>query len=134
MGKFTIAEKVMVLQDLVEDYDEIGGIPAEEILDYLDEQLRQVEKKAARARNIAIDKKALGDPIYDELITLLDDTWQSTADLVNKSSVDDNTESKISARITRYYNQGKIDKVSMFIDGKRRMMYRLKKQQEENNE
>ena len=101
-------------------------------IEFCQDQIADLDKKAAKAKERAAAKKAEGDELTDLVLSVLTDEYQTIADItvVVAETVPDVSASKITARLTKLFNAGVIEKEQISVEdseGKKRkcMAYRL---------
>ena len=104
----------------------------DELMEFIEKQVQALDKKAAKAKERAAAKKAEGDELTDLVHSVLTDEYQTIADItvVVAETVPDVSASKITARLTKLFNAGVIEKEQISVEdseGKKRkcMAYRL---------
>ena len=107
-------------------------IENEAFVEFCQDQIADLDKKAAKAKERAAAKKAEGDELTDLVYSVLTDEYQTIADItvVVAETVPDVSASKITARLTKLFNTGVIEKEQISVEdseGKKRkcMAYRL---------
>ena len=107
-------------------------IENEAFVEFCQDQIADLDKKAAKAKERAAAKKAEGDELTDLVHSVLTDEYQTIADItvVVAETVPDVSASKITARLTKLFNTGVIEKEQISVEdseGKKRkcMAYRL---------
>lgn len=107
-------------------------IENEAFIEFCQDQIADLDKKAAKAKERAAAKKAEGDELTDLVQSVLTDEYQTIADItvVVAETVPDVSASKVTARLTKLFNAGVIEKEQISVEdseGKKRkcMAYRL---------
>ena len=107
-------------------------IENEAFVEFCQDQIADLDKKAAKAKKRAAAKKAEGDELTDLVQSVLTDEYQTIADItvVVAETVPDVSASKVTARLTKLFNTGVIEKEQISVEdseGKKRkcMGYRL---------
>ena len=107
-------------------------IENEAFVEFCQDQIADLDKKAAKAKERAAAKKAEGDELTDLVHSVLTDEYQTIADITVAiaETVPDVSASKITARLTKLFNAGAIEKEQISVEdgeGKKRkcMAYRL---------
>ena len=107
-------------------------IENEAFVAFCQDQIADLDKKAAKAKERAAAKKAESDELTDLVHSVLTDEYQTIADItvVVAETVPDVSASKITARLTKLFNAGAIEKEQISVEdseGKKRkcMAYRL---------
>lgn len=119
--KITKKEKFEMLRDFIpadfEQYDLL--------MEFIDNEIGMIDKKADKARARAEIAKAEGDEMRAVVESALTDEWQSIASILEAIGNEEFTKGKVSARLGALVKQGIVEKESQTIDGKRTMHYRL---------
>ena len=107
-------------------------IENEDFVEFCQNQIADLDKKAAKAKERAAAKKAESDELTDLVYSVLTDEYQTIADItvVVAETVSDVSASKVTARLTKLFNAGSIEKEQISVEdseGKKRkcMGYRL---------
>lgn len=119
--KITKKDKFEMLRDFIptdfEQYDTL--------IEFIDNEIAMIDKKADKARARAEIVKAEGDEMRAVVESALTDEWQSIASILEVIGNEEFTKGKVSARLGALVKQGIVEKESQTIDGKRTMHYRL---------
>lgn len=119
--KITKKDKFEMLRDFIptdfEQYDTL--------IEFIDNEIAMIDKKADKARARAEITKAEGDEMRAVVESALTDEWQSIASILEVIGNEEFTKGKVSARLGALVKQGIVEKESQTIDGKRTMHYRL---------
>ena len=107
-------------------------IENEDFVEFCQNQIADLDKKAAKAKERAAAKKAESDELTDLVYSVLTDEYQTIADItvIVAETVPDVSASKVTARLTKLFNAGSIEKEQVSVEdseGKKRkcMGYRL---------
>ena len=107
-------------------------IENEDFVEFCQNQIADLDKKAAKAKERAAAKRAESDELTDLVYSVLTDEYQTIADItfVVAETVPDVSASKVTARLTKLFNAGSIEKEQISVEdseGKKRkcMGYRL---------
>ena len=107
-------------------------IENEAFIEFCQDQIADLDKKAAKAKERAAAKRAESDELIDLVYSVLTDEYQTIADItvVVAETVPDVSASKVTARLTKLFNTGSIEKEQISVEdseGKKRkcMGYRL---------
>ena len=107
-------------------------IENEDFIEFCQDQIADLDKKAAKAKERAAAKKAESDELTDLVYSVLTDEYQTIADItvIVAETVSDVSASKVTARLTKLFNAGSIEKEQISVEdseGKKRkcMGYRL---------
>ena len=82
-------------------------VTADDVIAYVDTTISQLDSKAVKAKERAATKKAEGDALKDVIQSLLNDEFQTIADIINQIPDEfEATQGKVSARLTKLCNEG----------------------------
>lgn len=73
----------------------------DDILNYVDTTVAQIDAKNAKARERAAEKRAEGDDLANKIADALTDEYQSIPALIEKLNIEDLTPGKVTARLTQ---------------------------------
>lgn len=96
-----------------------------EYLDFIDKQLETLEKRKVAAAARAEKKRAESDALTEEIFGLLGTDLMTVDDIVVALDSEEVTRNKVTARLSKLFNAGKIEKESVKTDNGKRMAYRL---------
>ena len=108
--KLTKKDFYAALRGMVEGIEFVGEIPADEVLAFIDKTVEQIDNKAAKAKEKAAEKKAVGDKLYGVVVSALTAEFQTidkitsiVADIAAETDLEDEeiTKSKVTARLTK---------------------------------
>jgi len=95
---------------------------------FAEKEIAQLDKKAVKAKERAVEKKAEGDALRDAVEATLTDTLQTVADVSAQIEGEEVTVGKIRTRLSELVRLGIAEKetVSVDVDGKsvQRMAYK----------
>lgn len=122
--------KVQVLETIggfFEGFDgEIDGdVTKEDILDYVETTIAQLEAKAAKAKERAAKVKAEGDEIRDAIEAVLTDEFKPIAQIIEEVGIEDLTAGKVSARVGQLIKLGRATKADIKIGDRKVKGYAL---------
>ena len=119
--KITKVEKLNMIKEVL---IEVEG--TEMLVEFVDEQIEQIQAKAEKAKQRAAEKKAEGDALRNTIQALMTNEWQSIDDIFNQIEDEEVTRSKITARLTQLIKAEVIEKESQKSEtGNKQMVYRL---------
>lgn len=125
-NKVTKRDYFNAIRVMVENSDAVGEYTVEEVLDFIDKQVAQLDAKAVKAKEKAVEKKAEGDELREKVFELVNSDWQTADDLTEALGDEEVSRAKIVARLTQLEKAGRIVKATAKMDdGKKRMVYRL---------
>ena len=104
--KITKKDILAAIRVLVEDQNlEIPirdvTVVTDDILNYVDTTVAQIDAKNAKARERAAEKRAEGDDLANKIADALTDEYQSIPALIEKLNIEDLTPGKVTARLTQ---------------------------------
>lgn len=99
-----------------EDYDFAG------LREFCDKEIEALDRKAAKAKERAAEKKAEADELYDVVISAVTDEFEPIADIAARIEGDGVTASKVAYRLNQAAKNGVLEKGEVVIetDGKKR--------------
>lgn len=124
-------EKKMTKKDyFVQMIDLLAEVDAEDpivkdCIDFCNTQIELLDKKVARAKEKAQEKKEQGDELKEAIMNVLTEDFQSIKDICSQIDIEETTTSKVTARLTALFKEGKVEKEQAKADGKKFMTYRL---------
>ena len=129
MTKITKHTVYETLIKVAQGEDFTDFMTAEELKDFATNEIAQLDKKAAKAKERAAEKKAEGDALRDTVESILTQDFQTVADVSAQIEGEDLTVGKIRNRLSELVRLGIAEKavVSVDVDGKscQRMAYKL---------
>lgn len=122
--------KAMVLAEIkaqVEGMTFNGNVTAEDVIAYCDTTIEQLEKKAAKAKEKAAEKKDKGDELRETVLAVLTDELQTRDQIFAQIEDEDGelTVAKIGARLTQLVNAGLAVKEDVKVDKRTVKGYKL---------
>ena len=127
--------KKMVLNAIIEMAEgnefasfEIDGVEigTADIVEYANLTISQIDAKNEKAKERAAKKKAEGDALLDAVEDTLTDEYQTGAEIFAKvADIEDATQAKVTARLTKLVKAGKAHKVDVKVDGRKIKGYAL---------
>lgn len=122
--KLTKKDYFEAIAAVVTELEDVNGIPAQDVLAFIDKQVEQIDNKAEKAKAKAAEKKAEGDALRDKVEAALTDELQSAEALVEAIGEEDVTKQKVVARLTQLVNAGIATKEKVKVDKAEKTMYR----------
>lgn len=121
--KITKREYFEMLKEIVnESNSENKG----ELIYFIESQIASIETKAAKAKERAAAKKAMGDELRDTVKSVLTNEFQTADEITAKVDVEDISKNKVIARLTQLVNLGEVEKTDVKDEsGKTRKAYKL---------
>ena len=106
------------------DYDgETVTVIGEDILDYVDTTLEQLDAKARKAKERAAANKAEGDKLRDAVKDVLTDKFQTIDAITEQIDFPEITKSKVTARLSQLVKAGIAKKEQIKVDTRKVMGY-----------
>ena len=99
--KLTKKDYYAALRAMMEGIEMVGGIPADEVLAFIDKTVEQIDAKAAKAKEKAAEKKTEGDELRAAVEAILTDELQTIDAIAAQVESEDVTKSKVTARLTQ---------------------------------
>lgn len=121
--KLTKKEVLLGIRTFINGED--TDVTLEDMVDYIDTTLAQLDKKAEKAAERAAKNKAEGDDLRAKVFALVTDTPQ-TADEITASLGDaEVSKAKVVARLTQLVKSEQVKKEETKIGDSRKMVYSL---------
>lgn len=99
-----------------------------ELVDFIDKQVEALEKRKVAAAARAEKKKAESDALTEEIFERIGDELITVDEIVVTFDEEEEvSRAKVTARLGKLVNAGRIEKEAVKVDGKKRMAYRLPK-------
>lgn len=134
--KLTKKDFYAALRAMVEGIEMVGEIPADEVLAFIDKTVEQIDNKAAKAKEKAAEKKAVGDKLYEVVVSALTaelqtiDTITATVETIVAETADmedmEITKAKVTARLTQAAKNDVAYKEQVKVGSRKVMSYALK--------
>lgn len=100
----------------------------EELVEFIDKQVEALEKRKVAAAARAEKKKAESDALTEEIFERIGDELITVDEIVVTFDEEEEvSRAKVTARLGKLVNAGRIEKEAVKVDGKKRMAYRLPK-------
>lgn len=109
-------------------FEALKAIPANaEYVDFIQHEVDMLNSRTQKAKEKREQKRAEADALKDKIYSVLTDELQTSADILEQVSADDEsvTRSKVTARLTKLVNEGKVERADVKVDKKRVKGYRL---------
>lgn len=87
------------------------------LLAFAENELEQLDKKAAKAKERAAAKKAEADVLLDAVKEVLTDEFETRDAIAEKIDMEDATVAKVGARLTKLVNEGFAVKEDITVEG-----------------
>lgn len=98
-------------------------VTPDDIKDYVDNAIAQLENRAAKAAERAAQKKAEGDELRATVKGVLDETPKTIAEIVEALDDPEITNAKVVARLTQLVKAGEVFKADSKVDGRTIKVY-----------
>lgn len=99
-------------------------VTGEDVIDYVNKTIEQLENKANKARERAAEKKIEGDQLRDAVAAVLTNEYQPIDTITSAIDMEDVTKSKVTARLTQLVRAGLAKKEQIKVgDGRKVMGY-----------
>ena len=112
-------------------YNEILSILTEkdesqELIDFVQNQIATLDKRAEKAKERAAEKRAEGDELRETVKSVLTNDFQTVENIVSAINDEEISKAKVIARLTQLVTLGEVEKTDVKSDdGKTRKAYRL---------
>ena len=120
--KITKAEYFGMIKDVVAGSDVEN---AQELMDFIDRQVKLIASKAEKAKARAAKQKAKGDELREAVQAVLTGELQVIDEIVAQVDFEDVTKAKVTARLTQLVNAGIAVKEQQKVDSRKVMAYKL---------
>lgn len=98
------------------------------LVEFIDKQVEALEKRKVAAAARAEKKKAESDALTEEIFERIGDELITVDEIVITFDEEEEvSRAKVTARLGKLVNAGRIEKEAVKVDGKKRMAYRLPK-------
>lgn len=113
----------------VEVDDEVITVSAEELKAFAENEIALLEKKAAKAKKRAADKKAEGDALTDAVREALSEEFEPIAEIAARIEGEDVTVGKVTYRLGQLVKAGEAERQEINVgkEGKKRMVQGYKR-------
>lgn len=121
--KVTNKENYEMLMEIVENSDCEMKV---ELVEFITKQINSIDAKAAKAKEKAAEKRAMGDELRAAVKAVLTEELQTAETILGQIEGEDLTKSKIIARLTQLVKNGEASKEEVKTEeGKKVMAYKL---------
>ena len=97
----------------------------DELMEFIEKQVEALDKKAAKAKERAANKKAEGDELREVIATVLTDEFQTADEITAQVEGEDITKAKVVARLTQLVKARIAVKEQIKVDSAKKMAYKL---------
>lgn len=107
--------------------DKVIAITSEDVINYVDKTVEQLNAKAAKAKERAAEKRAEGDALRNAVQAVLTDAPQTIDDIAGQVEIEDVevTKAKVTARLTQLIKAGIAVKEQAKVGDRKVMTYKL---------
>lgn len=123
MEKKTRITRFNELKELIEAHVE-DAAEREDLLDFIDNQIAAIDRKKEAAVRRAEKKKAESDALKEAIFDKIGDELITVDEIVVAFDDPDVTRNKVTARLGKLFNEGRITKEQVKVDGKKKMAYK----------
>ncbi len=110
MEKMTKREKFATIKSLIGDYPDL--------VEFCDNEIALLDKKAAKAKETAAKKRAEGDELTEVVFSAVSaDNFEPIAEIAARIEGPDVTVAKVTYRLTQLVKAGRIEKQEVTIPG-----------------
>ena len=89
------------------------------LLAFAENELEQLDKKVAKAKERAAAKKAEADVLLEAVKEALGEDFETRDAIAEKIDMEDATVAKVGARLTKLVNEGFAEKADITVEGKK---------------
>lgn len=124
-------EKKMTKKDyytlIKEKVEETNIEEKDELIEFINKQISQIEAKAEKAKIRAIEKQKAGDELRDKVKSILTNELQTADAIVAQIDDEDVTKAKVIARLTQLVKNDDVEKEDVKTeDGRSVKAYKIK--------
>lgn len=107
--------------------DKVVAITGEDVINYVDKTVEQLNAKAAKAKERAAEKRAEGDVLRNAVQAVLTDAPQTIDDIAGQVEIEnvEITKAKVTARLTQLIKAGIATKEQAKVGDRKVMTYKL---------
>lgn len=122
--KMTKKDYYTLIKEKVEETNIEGK---DELIEFVNKQISQIEAKAEKAKIRAIEKQKVGDELRDKVKSILTNELQTADAIVAQIDDEDVTKAKVIARLTQLVKNGDAEKEDVKTeDGRSVKAYKIK--------
>lgn len=100
-------------------------VSVEAIVEFCDAQIDQIDKKAAKAKEKAAEKKAANDELTEVVASILTNEFQTADEITAKIDGEDVSRAKVINRLTKLIGAGTAVKDTVKIEKSTKTVYKL---------
>lgn len=105
--KMTKKDYYILIKEKIEETNIEGK---DELIEFVDKQISQIEAKAEKAKIRATEKQKIGDELREKIKSILTNELQTADDITAKIDEEDITRAKVIARLTQLVKIGEVEK------------------------
>ena len=115
-AKVTKKDKFAMIKAMIEA-GTVDGVDTDMLVEFCDNEIALLDKKAAKAKETASKKKADGDALTDAVAAVLTDDFQTIAEITDAVDAEDATTAKVAYRLNALVKSGVAEKTEVTISG-----------------
>jgi hypothetical protein len=115
-AKITKKDKFTMIKAMIEA-GTVDGVDTDMLVEFCDNEIALLDKKAAKAKETASKKKADGDALTDAVAAVLTDELQTIAEITDAVDAEDATTAKVAYRLNALVKAGVAEKAEVTISG-----------------
>ena len=120
--KVTKKEYYVMLKEVVENAEVENK---DELVEFINKQVKLLDDKAAKAKEKAAEKRAEGDELRATVEATLAEEYQTIADITAQIDDEEVSKAKVTARLTQLVKEGlAVKEEAKTEDGKKVMVYK----------
>lgn len=120
--KVTKKEYYVMLKEVVENAEVENK---DELIEFINKQVKLLDDKAAKAKEKAAEKRAEGDELRATVEAALTEEYQTIADITAQIDDEEVSKAKVTARLTQLVKEGlAVKEEAKTEDGKKVMVYK----------
>ena len=121
--KIVKRDVLAAIKALAEKFNEevtVGDVTvtADDIVNYVNVTIEQIDKKNAKAKERNAAKKAESDALMEEIAAVLDDEPKTIPAIIEALDIEDLTPAKVSARLTKLVKAERVFKSKVKVDSR----------------
>lgn len=115
-AKVTKKDKFTMIKAMIEA-GTVDGVDTDMLVEFCDNEIALLDKKAAKAKETASKKKADGDALTDAVAAVLTGELQTIAEITDAVDAEDATTAKVAYRLNALVKAGVAEKAEVTISG-----------------
>ena len=97
----------------------------DELIEFIDKQVAQIEAKAEKAKARAAEKRIAGDALREKVKSILTNELQTADEITNQIEDEEISRAKVIARLTQLVKNGEAEKADVKVDSRNVKAYKL---------